>query len=394
LPYIVRDDTRLLYVPLIRVARSRYLLRDRLEVDGRAVAGIGDSENAALDYGMAYSLLTRLVGPEVASQVREMVARVIWHPDAVPWSSVDELIQHGLRQSDAPHEASATAAYHLIRSLQDSRVMWLPLTGAIGERHIVRFSYDTVFAQRRPRSVLRVLVDSLAWTPANVYFDLSSSLGPVETYEVEIAAPPGLSITDAELYSFVSDRSTAAGEVERPTVQLQSLGEFAQLRAEGITGRGLLRLGLLPARSGFLSAAWIIACGVAVLLTGFWRWSYTIASDPTAAVAILILVPAILSALLLRPVEAPDQADRVLAIRLLLLLSAALPVFAAVAIVHSEHQLALTRSYLRTSSYISYAIVAVLSVSAATAIFQRRRTLVSPSAPTELPSKSEVGAQP
>jgi hypothetical protein len=96
--------------------------------------------------------------------------------------------------------------------------------------------------------------------------------------------------------------------------------------------------------------------------------------DATSSVAILLIVPAVLGLIALRPAVHPRTLDRLVGVQLLLFGSGSLSIFAAFVAVRYEKHLEPTRALWRDAAYGSYTILLMLTITLVVALLGERAT--------------------
>ena len=253
-----------------------------------------------------------------------------------------------------------------LRILAGNYAMWVRLQGRPGDRKVVKFRYDTelerqgLLRQRLKRR--RYLIfgrETGAVYPltleeqgdANPYSPIrrmmariasSTGLGAVnvgiestyiagsDTYHLQVESPPGVEARDINLLASLEGDSTFnhSGWKRDHGAHLYVGG--ARRVEDGISPALLtLRIG----RRGFMTLAWL-----SVLLSATLLWLFDVSAptvrfgSPEAIVAVLLLGPALLAALVVRPDEHPVTTKLFSGVRLLVALNGILAVAAAAAV--------------------------------------------------------------
>ena len=234
--------------------------------------------------------------------------------------------------------------------LRDNTLLWLRVEGKPGDREIVKFAYDIPMRGRVQ-----------AWSPAA--FGLRSfrlrfetpHLGTSGSYHLLISAPAPLVVADSEV--LIREPLTPAGQPdqariigrcsarERECEEQVATGPLAMYtetferdarfyvagRRTGATGEA--RVAVMVEKGGFVKGAAIGAAGTAALLTAFAARLSEAVEETEATVTMLLVVPALLAYLLVRPNDHTLAAQMLRGLRRVLFGVGLLPLLGAAALV-------------------------------------------------------------
>ncbi len=232
------------------------------------------------------------------------------------------------------------AAAGLIESLQSNFLLLAQTSVAIGERRILKFTFEEPINARQegsPPSSARQLASwrarawaavraearwlgvRLGWLAETVSLSCPTAQWS-RSFHIEMAAPAGLEITEARLYSgtaSLSDR--VSGPLNRVHLHLR---DSAAPVAERTTQTEPYAVVYLRAqRSGFLLPAFLASLVTPVLLFFGSLRLPDLAREVEAAATLLLLGPGLLAVYLARPAEHALASRLLSGVRLLLLLS-------------------------------------------------------------------------
>jgi hypothetical protein len=359
LPSTRRGMQRLFYVPLSVLTKSPPLLNFDLRVEDQQGHLLTTEGNAVIDDALMRAFLAELLGPARAACCEDAV-HILTGPCS-PEESQQTYDQIERFVGNAEPLELRRSILRLAHSLRRSYVLWVPVVGNAGERHIAYFSYDQLYD--RYSGLGRRVIRTLAWGGGDEYVEVPH-VGQYGSYHIDVRPPPGLRVEDADLYFVYERPEPGQPSPQPPPVETQIADECAHLYAVGERpGSALLRVRMMPNWRGFLAGAWMAAVGIAALLTAFWRWADQLTKDPTAAVTVLVIVPALLGVVALRPTAHPRVFARLYGVQLLLYVSGALSVLSALVAIRYEHLVEPTRALWRDAAYGSYLVLGAVTVS-------------------------------
>ncbi|MGO9955663.1 MAG: hypothetical protein ACLP50_06700 [Solirubrobacteraceae bacterium] len=339
-----------------------------LNVDGQPGHLLTMQGNGEMDAALLQALITDLLGPRWAFCCSDAAHVLAVSRGADAWRAYDQLSAF---LEDAEPEEARRRTLEVAQSMTRSYVLWVPVMGRPGDRQVAHFSYEIGY--EKSSSVRIRTLRTLSWGGGDEYLQVPH-VGQSGSYHIDVQAPDGLYVMDTSVY-FVYGRPEHGESVpEAPEANVQQIGERAHIYTAGRRpGTALIRVRMMPRWRGFIGASWMTALGIAGLLTAFWRWSAAMTQDPTSSVAILVIVPAVLGAITLRPSVHPKTLDRLFGVQLLLFASGSLSVFSALVGVRFEKQLEPTRALWRDAAYGSYVVLIMISISLLVALLAERK---------------------
>jgi hypothetical protein len=260
--------------------------------------------------------------------------------------------------------------------LTDATLLWYPVREKeSGARTLCKVEYliRSIETHRWHVRLLR----SLSWHQPAEYIPLWH-IGADANFHAEVEAPAVLTIRSVEprYYLFADD----GGDDEEPDVATEE-AEDAGLRPdehidrEGrlahiyVAGRRPLAADLLvtfsPSRAGAVVPAFAAAVLIAMLTTFFylWRGQLGAPANVDASVAVLILVPALIGYVVIRPSDPPLARRYIFGTQLLSLAAGVVPLGMALLLLRYDADRASLQSAWLWSIVASWIIVALLFVS-------------------------------
>jgi hypothetical protein len=240
-------------------------------------------------------------------------------------------------------------------AMTSNTILWLRVRGCPGQRHIIKFAYDSLPVDLRIGLWKEA---SYGWAPFNVKFAVPH-FGDAGSYHLDITAPAPLEIVDADL--FIKPRVLTAGggtteaEIEplrlagggrpaatgdseeeeipaAPETAASHQGRHAHFYVAGQRARrvGEARISVMAERGGFIRGAFLAAAMISALLLAFSFNLDAVVRNRATALAMLLIVPSLLAYLVVRPREHLLAAQLVRGLRNCLLVIGALPLIASV----------------------------------------------------------------
>jgi hypothetical protein len=364
LPVVRRRGGRnLYYVPVASLQKWPPLLGLDLQARGLSTHLLTSVGNGIIDDALLYALVRRTIGTLFASGVRGEILALATETDPDRAGEAYEALETAMPQWVDHRQRRRLLA--IASTLVRANLLWFPILGHRGERHVVKFSYDEEI-QVRPPSILQRLANGLAWSPQTTWVELDH-LGDQRSCHVDVRAPEGLvAARDPRLFFVTEAEAPKPPDAGAILLNMQPVGQrlHAYVRAAE-PGQAFLSVPVAAARHGFLSAALMSSAGVTAMLFFFWHWVAQMAEDLAASVAILVVVPILLGYVAVRPVAHPVAVRQVARVRDLLTISGGLSVFAAVALVHYAKldQLGCARTLFRDLFYGELAILVLIAIS-------------------------------
>jgi hypothetical protein len=272
------------------------------------------------------------------------------------------VVQKALIEEQGPADSTAGRAFdEALRTLAGNSWLWLPIRGRPGDRRIIKFRYDFSLAPEKlrrrrpgtrlfllqaeesgvlyrldlkdlgdgnPRSFVRRLMARLANATGLAAIDLfvdSPYIRGSQTYHMQVDSPPAVEARGIRLLARLGPGEAVVDERHREHGAHLYLAN-AQVE-EMLPTVVTLRVG----RRGFLTLSWLTSLLIAGLLWAFHEQWAAAALEPEATVAALLIIPALLTAFVLRPGEHPLASRLLFGVRILVGLGGLLAVAAALA---------------------------------------------------------------
>jgi hypothetical protein len=315
------------YVPLSHVRRWPPLPRlDLRDAEGRAVPFLTGRQNTVLDAAALQEVANLSTESEIDDGLHEEIAQVAVSENKQERAEALERVLSPPSETD--RSATARAHRRLCRdpifcahahALVANTLLWLRVEGWPEDREVVKFSYDVPV---EPRYFGDWSPEALGTKP--FVFELEvPHLGTTSSYHCNVVAPPPLEVVETALLLF----EPVAGEDDekifrtqvrnsvvssRPRPHSQDLDLYtglaesqAKFYATGDrTGlKGRLRVAVLIQSQGLLGGALGASLASLAILAAFTILLCATVKLPEAAVAVLLVSPAVLGYLLIRPSE-------------------------------------------------------------------------------------------
>jgi hypothetical protein len=325
-----RGDRDLYYVPVASLQKWPPLLNlDLHSAEGQAHL-LTSNGNAVIDAAMLYGLARHAMGVVPARAQRATVESLARETNPALAAQAYDKLMAAVPSAADPGRRRRLAS--VAGTMINASFLWFPVLANVGERHVVKFSYDEIHEEQS--SLRRGIALGLAWSPRREWIEIEH-MGDSRSNHIELQAPDGLVFDSDSRLLYVTEATESPPEGGSMALNTQTIGQrlHAYMRTAK-PGSGFLYVGLKPPRSGFITSAWGATAAITFLMFLFWRWGLELAKDTQSAVAILILVPVLLGYIAVRPVVHPVAIAHVAHVRNLLLLSGGLSIFAALAIVH------------------------------------------------------------
>jgi hypothetical protein len=321
------------YVPLSVLRKWPPVLQlDLRDEEDKAVPLLTRAQNGIADAALLRALALEVGGVEkLPAQLDELLEAIALRPGAAARAAVTELIPPDPAGDDVLRAAlrNDPAFLELAGGLVDNTLLWLRIAGRHGDRKIVKFAYDVA----REIDLRTFAPAAFGLEPLETRVD-TPHIGTSGSYHLAVVSPPPLDITNSEIT--LSRRATPlhipAGDVVarcsavdsrehdgplepttpddgRPPHDLRlytdALGRQARFYVAGDREGcfGELKIWIAVQRSGFLRGAAIATTLIAALLLAF-ALGLALGSAgkrPERLTPVLLLVPALLAYLVVRP---------------------------------------------------------------------------------------------
>ena len=282
-------------VPLT-ILRKRKLRRfDLRDEQGGAVPVLTTTENGLLGWASLCQLAEMITGEWPKGRLRHELLGIAMGEcgtpgqpsearDALEWLQEDEV---GKRLLDNP-DFRDTAVL-----LETGFVLFAEIEPEVGRRRVLKLSYDEPLRDEPKEKGPLELPIQLGWRPYPLEISLPA-IGTARSFHFELGIPDGLEVVKASL------------EVNGMPVSSEALpGSRTHLGLDepryGTDGSAVVHV--RAERQGFLSSALLLGIVTAVLLSAGFARLDVIAADVEAVGPVLLIVPALLAAFLVRPGE-------------------------------------------------------------------------------------------
>lgn len=258
--------------------------------------------------------------------------------------------------------------------LADATFLWYPLADAKpGERLLCKLSY--LIPGEKIESLPRRIGRSLSWVHPAEYIPLWHS-GADANFHAELEAPPVMRIraVEANFYWFTEDDPASETELATEEAQDAGLRPDQYVDVEGslahvyVAGRRPLGADLLttlaPTRAAVLPMFFAtIVIGLLASVFYLWRDQMIDPADRDAVVAVLILIPALIGYVVIRPADHPSLRSRILGVQLLSLAASVIPLCMAILLLrYADDPTCLNRVWLAAVIF-AWVIAAMMLVS-------------------------------
>jgi hypothetical protein len=225
-----------------------------------------------------------------------------------------------------------------LNQLVDNSIVWLPITGAPGQRKLVKLSYhiklqapvvparkprthqitlssfslpasrpDGRIAYRRTLRRARARVTArMGWDAIDLYVDEPVLQDP-RTYHLQVSPPPGLHVTEIDV---------DVDDAKRPK-QVSDSNRHLYIRSRRPRMTDVIRIKMRAERRGFVNASLVSALALSLLLWLFAAKSGAVTKDADVApgAAVLLIAPALMALFVSRPTESALVAATLTGIR-------------------------------------------------------------------------------
>jgi hypothetical protein len=369
------------YVPISVLPKWPPLYRfDFTRADGTPVPLLTSRQNGIIDEALLEALVDEVSPNSLAKPgFRQSLSSLARGPEThLEWAF--DAFQEGLEGSIS--DPRVERVLDIAAMLTDATLLWFPVS--IDERGAhrlckVQYLARSIESHNRRTRVLR----SLSWSQPAEYIPLWH-VGADANFHAEVEAPAVLAIrsVEARFYWFAETGEPGEGQAEsshapedssaeaesvglRPDEYVDREGRLAHLY---VSGRRPLAADLVavfaPSRVvvfSMFAAAAIISALVSVFY--YWRAEITAPGDLDAAVAVLILVPALIGYVVIRPSDPPLARRYVFGAQLLSLAAGAIPLAMAVLLLRFSAEPSCLHTAWLWAMRASWLIAACLGVS-------------------------------
>ncbi|HEX8122439.1 MAG TPA: hypothetical protein VF549_14345 [Solirubrobacteraceae bacterium] len=382
------EDRNTYFVPVHLLRKWPPLVRlDIRDPHGCPIPLLTSPKNRALDSALLVALappgdLREGVAPRLEAVAREAPNRATWELNAVAVA-----VQREMPRLPSEERQRWLQLLLLASSLVGNSVLWARIDAYPRERQIVKIRFEYPYETRF--SLFRRLWIGLSLAPQRTHIHLPN-IGEGGSYHLQFDPPPGTTVHRAKLrlrnplQPAPPERTPTLGDrVHWTAIYLWRLWNTVRSKAvsglrpdsppgvdhrpgdtwrlqESEAGRpfemhtphrahlyvrgprshyGAVEVDLSADKSSLFSSAVAMAVLIAILLTFFAAAARSIVENLAPAVTTLLFAPALLGYLVTRPVgEHAIRRSQVAGVRLALLATGSLPVFAAIALVSAGHR--------------------------------------------------------
>jgi hypothetical protein len=298
---------------------NRFDLRNE---EGAAMSLLTSKETSRVVAAAIVATATARLGPRIESSVVRDVVEVVRGSEAEATSAFNRIVE--------PRRTARTTRWLLahdpelrgiLRELVRSFIVLVPVTKD-PRRRILKMAYDQDL-EPGPRRRLS-LGQKLGWRKATVNLRVPE-VGFSAAYHADIQTPTDVEILRAQLLVNPGD------ERYSKDVRCRDGVRHTHLYRAGIppSAAGVVSLELRVTRPGLIRAGFLIAVLAALLLTAGSLRLDAVAKHPEVASTVLVLIPALLAAALLRPGEHELASKLLVGVRALVLGSGLLSIASA-----------------------------------------------------------------
>lgn len=345
------------YVPLSLVRRWPPLPRlDLRDETGKAIPFLTGRQNSLLDSSALKSVAVG-ISPKIDVGLQAMITRIAGAEREDERSSALANVLGPPPESDESEAAAAHRALcenpifcALARDLVVHTLLWLRVEAWPEDREIVKFSYD---APLHPQDSRPRLKSSLGLEPFVFRFEVPH-LGTTSSYHCNVISPPPLEVVRAQLALFEPPSRQGdlskylAGQVRHQVDSTRQRPESRDVELYVGVAESQAKFYASGDRTGLEGSIWVAvliqsqallrgALGATLvafaLLLSFTIFLKGITPIADAAVAVLLIAPAVLGYLLVRPGEEAWAGGFLGGLRRIVIFSGVPPVLAAAALV-------------------------------------------------------------
>lgn len=368
-------------IPLALIEKGVLVSFDLRDEQGASLPVLTRSENSFV----AWSTLVRAAQWEVVEQLGADISlsnRIVDQLRPVAAADPDEALK---ALEDLLHEEGndiqqrsilkdSSYFINLAYDLATRFLLLTPLEPHATSRRIVKFSYAQELEPRPGKRWLR-FVGKMGWRPTQFDFSVPA-IGEAASYHFEFAAPPGLSIAEAELLVLDPEE----GESKQPAV-IAGTRAHAYISGELPQTDGVVSLWLWPTRAGMLRVSALTSLLITGVLVFFLLGERLEKVTGDAIAALLLAIPGLIAAYVVRPGEHGMVTDLLVGVRGQIALAGATAYGAAVIVIGE-----VSGSVLTPLWWILTIIAGVCSLSLGVAYlgFQPKRVNMEQAEPLDL----------
>lgn len=299
-------------LPLVLLRKSPPVLHiDLKDEEGKSLPLLTRSENAQISARALASVVEHAIGAHAHPLLMQTCRRIAVEPPPAAaeafGSLLDILRSHTTNLSPQQRYRRSLRvgrAIQIARSMIGNSVIWVPVGNARSDRRVVKFAYD------EPLQIL-----SGIWARVGTFLGFRSllvafatpHLRDAGTYHFQMSVPAELELRHLSFEADVREMRDPSTS-RRPSFQRVFRREahlYINLRDTETRYSDRIQVRVRPGRRGFLSFATSASLLITALLTSAWFLHDDIVADSGGEIAspVLLLIPALLVAVVVRPGE-------------------------------------------------------------------------------------------
>jgi hypothetical protein len=344
--------------------------------DGTSVPLLTSEENGDADHALLEALVNAISPSSLADEEFRTALRSLACGPETDLAPVHRRFVEGLKATG--FDADAERLIEIGALLTDTTLLWYPISDLTpGTRLVCKLHY--LIRSETADSLWQRLGRSLSWIQPAEYIRLWHA-GADANFHVDVEVPQMLTIRQAEprflrlvparfknASATASDDDTKIAERKgvRPDQHVDISGGLAHLY---VSGRRPLALDLCvrfaPTRPGMVFSAFTSTLLIALLATFFYKWRHwaALSENVDATVAILILAPALIGYLVVRPSDHPLARRYIVGIQVVSTIAAAVPLTMAVLLIRYAGDPSCLHRTWHVAMYVAWVFVAVLAL--------------------------------
>ncbi len=330
------------YVPVSVLPKWPPVYRlDFERADGSPIPLLTSVENGLADEGLMLALAAKASPSSLEDEeFRKALKSLCCGPETHLEASFDTFRD---RLVDDAADPKVERLLDLAAALTDATLLWYPVEPSeVGRRTVCKLEY--LIRNFESERMLRRVARSLSWRFPADYIPLWH-IGADANFHVDIEAPSVLVIRSLQTryFWFGNPSPDSGGEPDADTKQAEAVelrpeeysdieGGLAHIYVSGRRPLGADLITTFAPSPGVVASMFGAALLIAVLVTGFYHWRGAIGQvhNVDAAVAVLILIPALIGYIVNRPSDPPHARRFLLGVQMLSLAASAVPLLMAV----------------------------------------------------------------
>lgn len=295
-------------IPLTTLAKKKLVAFDLRNERGDTLPLLDTRDNAAVAASALNMLAQSVIDRPVHQETRRLLTNIGGMPTNVARAEHDRMAAGRMPNGDpAPPEVriewEALVAHpvmqQLLSRLASEFILLTPVSKPFWARRVLKMSYQETYSPATDLGAVPWLAVRLGWSPVVIELDAPAT-GRCLSYHAELTAPDNSEL----LALYVDDGEDGLQWDWEPQTAPPARGTLhVQVREGDSEKEGRVRAILRARRSGFLLPS-VITCALAFgLLLGTRLQLAALSQSVEAGSALLLIVPALMAAYLLRPDE-------------------------------------------------------------------------------------------